>query len=695
MKLNRSILFVLFIGVLSAIALIYFYIIQRDFTKNHREFLISLNSLENSHSDLNYLILQNSVYIYQNQDKIDAKIKELEFEYETLKKSNILEDITYQEINKSIKILKIKIYSYLNNIDDYVMFNARIKNSLLFLDRHIENKILLEAEEKLLFIEANRILKNLYNTKMMVDFDYLKGIDYLLSSDSQDTNIQNYIEKFNLHSLFIVKNYKEYIFLINSVLNDDIDSLLTQTLNEFNNLALKDFNALDIFALIVFTLFLLALSLIIYLLYSYIQKNHILYTTSESLKHSITYDMLTNLYNRKMLETKLPLISKPSVILIDIDSFKNINDIYGNEIGNLLLIELAKFIKNELFDTEELGVFRLGSDEFCVLFDNIDLHEVENIANMLEKKIAQHIFVFDNLKLNIYVNIVINDIFPILENADLALKVLKNIPTKRVEKYTNSLNLKENVQENMRIVEIIKNAILEDRVIPYFQAIVNLQTLRIEKYEALVRIKLEDGTILSPCVFLEVSKKSSQYYEITEIMIRKTIEKARKYPQYRFSLNLSMLDIVNTKITDILFDCYDRNLTIVTRIDIELLESEFLEDTAIVQEFIEKIHSYGSNVLIDDFGSGYSNFSYFSDLNIDTVKIDGSIVKEIAVNDKKLLILKTIHQFTKGMNMVNIAEYVENREIAVMLKEIGVEYAQGYYFSQPLPQPLDSDEVIL
>ena len=184
MKLNRSISLILFIGIVSAIALIYFYIVQRDFTRNHKEFLISVNNLENNYNNLSYLILENSIYIYQNQDKIKMRIKQLEHEYEILKKSAVLKYSEYTEINKAIKTLKTKIYSHINNIDDYVMFNARIKNSLLFLDRYIENKVLLETEEKLLFIKANRILKNLYNTKVMLDLDYLKNLDFLLKSDS-------------------------------------------------------------------------------------------------------------------------------------------------------------------------------------------------------------------------------------------------------------------------------------------------------------------------------------------------------------------------------------------------------------------------------------------------------------------------------------------------------------------------------
>ncbi|MEA2092037.1 MAG: EAL domain-containing protein, partial [Campylobacterota bacterium] len=113
----------------------------------------------------------------------------------------------------------------------------------------------------------------------------------------------------------------------------------------------------------------------------------------------------------------------------------------------------------------------------------------------------------------------------------------------------------------------------------------------------------------------------------------------------------------------------------------------------IVQKFITKLKTYGSKILIDDFGTGYSNFSYFSDLDIDIVKIDGSIVSEIETNERKLHMLTSIHKFSNGMDMKNVAEFVETKEVAILLREIGVEYAQGYYFSPPLPKPLDSDEV--
>jgi len=695
MKIVRSILLVFTIGIISSLALIYFYLIQRDFTKNHREFLILLNNMQRDQSQLNYLILENSIYIYQNQDKIKDKIDELLSECNSLSQSTLLKDTTYKQIDLDFISLKKKVDINLENIENYLMFNAGIKNSLLFLTRHIENSEFLDIKDNHLIIKANHILKHFYNAKKIQDLDYLDKKEFLLKSDSKDKKIQKFIKKFNLHSNFLMNNYPSYLNSVDAILHNNIYDSMIEMNSQFSQLALKDFKALDRFAIILFIIFVLSFSMMIFLLYSYMKKNHKLQVTTESLKHSLTYDQLTDLYNRKALEHKLNHISKPTILLINIDGFKNINDIYGNKIGDSLLIKISKLLVLKFSTYNNADIFRLGGDEFGIVFDNIAKENVCDIARNLEIEISKHKFNFNELKLYISVSIVTNNIFPIMENADLTLKLLKQNPTKRVMRYTDELNLKKSVEENMKIVEIIKDAISNDRIIPYFQPIVNLQTLKIEKYEALVRLKLKDGTILSPFKFLEISKKSSHYYEITRIMIEKVIEIAIKYPQYRFSINLSMLDILNEKLISILFRCFNKNLSVVSRIDIELLESEFLEDTDKVQEFIERIHSYGSKILIDDFGSGYSNFSYFSELDIDIVKIDGSIVSEITDNTRKLHILKTIYQFTTEMEMVNIAEYVENREIAIILKDIGVKYAQGYYFSQPLPKPLESDEVTL
>ena len=176
-------------------------------------------------------------------------------------------------------------------------------------------------------------------------------------------------------------------------------------------------------------------------------------------------------------------------------------------------------------------------------------------------------------------------------------------------------------------------------------------------------------------------------------MIIKTLKVAQEFPNLRFSINVSMIDILNDEFVNLLVENLKENESISSGLDIELLESEGLHDIAKVSDFINKVRKYGSKILIDDFGSGYANFSHFSELDIDIVKIDGSIVSGVTTNKRKLHMLKSIHNFTQGMKLDNIAEYVETKESANLLREIGVRYAQGYYFSKPLEYPLSSDEI--
>ena len=396
--------------------------------------------------------------------------------------------------------------------------------------------------------------------------------------------------------------------------------------------------------------------------------------------------------NRKSFTDNLKGLDNPHVLLINIDSFKHVNDIYGNTTGNKVIQALAQFLFDYFQDIPHYAIYRTGGDEFAILFETIYEEKALQIAHDIHRKIADHTFRFNSLDINLSVSIASNNIKPILENADLALKMIKKDLSNRVIAYKEELNLKTNVRQNLQTIDRIKNAIKEDRVIPYFQPIINLQTQKIEKYEALVRIVLPDGKILAPVHFLETAKKTSYYLLLSAIMVKKTMQVAKEYPQYRFSVNLSMLDILNNGLTNSIFEILKKDPETASRIDIELVESESVVDISLVKEFIDKIHAIGSFILIDDFGSGYSNFSYFADLDIDIVKIDGSLVKEQS-NEKNLHMIKSIYNFSKGLGLVSVAEFVETQEVALVLKEIGIEYAQGYYFSPPVPLPLEYDDV--
>ncbi len=691
MKLSRLILLVLAVGVISAIVLVYFYLLQRDFTKQHREFLISINHLDHSQRELTNIILENSLYTYNNQDEIAEVMSNINQDFQHLKNATILKGKTYIPIRKSLVELKKLIDENLYNIEEYLMINASIKNSLLFLTRYVDKTKYLKKQDKDLFIEAHQILEHFNNMKNMQNLDYLDN-NFLLQSSSADVKTENFINNFNMHSSYMVKNYPQYINITKEILNNKINFYIDENREKFAKLALDDFEVLDTFAFILFGIFIMALFTIMFLFVKYMQENKKLLKTKKSLEYSLTYDQLTSLYNRKAFEEDIYSLSAPHLLIINVDNFKHINDIYGNKVGNILLKELSELIVLKLQD-DELRVYRLGGDEFGVLFENIDPKKALKIAKHLEYEISHYNFIVNDLELNISVSIASNNIEPILENTDLALKLLKKDIAKRVIEYSDDLNLSKDIKHNLKILNFIKNAISEDIIVPYFQPIVDLQTSKIVKYEALVRLMLKDGAILTPQKFLDIAKKTPYYHEITRMMIEKTLQIANQYPQYRFSINISMIDITNDRLVDTLLENLQRYSSSASKIDIELLESESLHEISKVQDFIKRVKRYGCKILLDDFGSGYANFSHFLELDIDIVKIDGSIVSGVDSDEKKLHMLKSIHKFTEGLGLDNIAEFVQSKETVDILRETGIRYAQGYYFGKPLEHPLNSDSL--
>ena len=695
---NKKAIFLLVLfGFFSFSTLVYFYFTQRSFTQNQRTFLLDLDSLDNYNSDITSELLKNALYAYNSQDKIAYEYDAMQKQIEKLKNAEILKNEAYAHIKDDLEeTIDVEIEEFLKEVQDFLILNAAVKNSLVFLSRHVESALQLSKKDQKLYIEALKILDYFKDTRKMQDLDYLRNVNYLLQSDSKDVQTQKFIKTFNLHAAYLMQKFPEFIVVTKKVLNNNIGNSIHDVRRDFSTVSLYDFHYLDIFAFIVFVLLVLYFVLVIYLFIRYYKAHTSVIKTSNSLQHSLTHDYLTGLYNRNAFEKDLQEFQKPAILLANIDAFKEINDVYGNDFGNKVLQMFAKLLNSYLASISKKRIYRVGGDEFAIVFEESTTEDVLRIGKNLEEFIAKKNFALEGVHFNLSVSVAVNDKAPLLENADLALKLIKKEVGKRVILYKEELAIKENWKNNLKIINIIKSALEEDRVVPYFQPIVNLQTLQIEKYEALVRIVLPSKELLSPYAFLAIASKTQYYYEITKRMISKTMKMAKEYPEYRFSINFSMNDIVNGEITDALFDLFETNLEVASRIDIELLETEMmLVDDVRINAFIERLHSYGSKILIDDFGTGYSNFSYFSTLDVDIIKIDASIVKEITTNARKLHMLKSIHNFTSGMDMANVAEFVETKEVALLLKEIGIEYAQGYLFSKPLPEPLENRSVKL
>jgi EAL domain-containing protein (putative c-di-GMP-specific phosphodiesterase class I) len=227
----------------------------------------------------------------------------------------------------------------------------------------------------------------------------------------------------------------------------------------------------------------------------------------------------------------------------------------------------------------------------------------------------------------------------------------------------------------------LKQAIEEDRIVPVFQPIVDCKTQEIVKYESLMRIKNDDGTYIAPIHFLDLAKKNKMYHKLTKIMINKTFE-VFKNSDKQVSINISVEDILNKEIYEYIMVKLDK-CKISHNIVFEIIESEGIENFNEVFTFINEVKKFDAKISIDDFGTGYSNFDYLMKLKVHYIKIDGSMIKNINTDQNSMMITQTIVEFAKKMEIETIAEFVYSKEVYDKVLELGVDYAQGYYFGKP------------
>jgi len=402
---------------------------------------------------------------------------------------------------------------------------------------------------------------------------------------------------------------------------------------------------------------------------------------------AIRYDVTAIMNPLKQLNDFIDTANLPMVVLMKIENFEDIENFYGQKIiqsiENSFATQLMGFIPEQLnvkniFVLRD-GEFAIGIDKTqCIMSDKEMFEGLSHVQNEIENA---HINIGE---LDYDVSVLISFAYgeQTLENAKFGIKKL--IESKQNIIFANDLAQKEHDKalENIKVLKMVKSAIEAKKIISYFQPIVDNATQKIVKYESLVRLIDEDGKLVSPFFFLEISKKGKYYTQITSMVLDNSFE-ALGLTDKDISINLSALDIEKDQIKEKLFTLLQEHKEDAHRIVIELLEEEEFKDFAVIKEFIAKVKSLGVRIAIDDFGSGYSNFQRLLDYQPDILKIDASLVKNIVTNKFSLSTVKTMVVFAKEQNMEVIAEYVENKEIYDVLCTLGVDYSQGYYFGKP------------
>ncbi|WP_304743002.1 bifunctional diguanylate cyclase/phosphodiesterase [Sulfuricurvum sp.] len=394
-------------------------------------------------------------------------------------------------------------------------------------------------------------------------------------------------------------------------------------------------------------------------------------------------DPLTGLKNRTALYNDLERGGvEITLMLLNIDRFSTVNDYFGYEIGDSLL----KVFAQHLLDTTGHDyLYRISGDEFAIIcvgriFDDALRDQMIEHINKLENfkyNVAGH-----DISINITSGVAHATYSDVYNLAHMAFKEAKERQAKLIF-FNDNTALTEKTRNNIWMINKIKSAIEEDRIVPYFQGIVDTSTRQIVKYEALIRLVESNGTVLSPFWFLEHAKKSKLYDKLTRIMIQKTFDVFEKN-NYEFSLNLTVQDIVSDETREFLYQILESSPA-ANRLVFEIVESEGIVNYEVVVEFIHTVKGFGCKIAIDDFGTGYSNFSYLSKLDVDYIKIDGSLIKNINQDEDHLFTVESILFFAHRKGIKTIAEFVEDEAIFAKMVELGIDYSQGYLFSTPKP----------
>lgn len=426
---------------------------------------------------------------------------------------------------------------------------------------------------------------------------------------------------------------------------------------------------------------------------------------ANEMTYQATHDVLTNLINRREFERRLELVIQSSkhqetqhtMLYLDLDQFKVINDTSGHAAGDDLLRQLTVLMQDKLRQNDALA--RLGGDEFGVLLENCAPEPALHIAESLRQTVCDFHFVWQDKVFPVGVSIGVVTfrnggilLADVLRMADAACYVAKDKGRNRVHVYTQEDSDLAQHQGEMGWVGRIQKALDEEQFVLYMQKILPLhaQHQATPHGEVLIRMRGDDGTLIAPMAFIPAAERYGLMPAIDRWVVRKTLDYcadliARNKPVGTVAINLSGTSLCDENFLEFVLAQLEIFKVRPRQICFEITETAAISNLAMAGVFIRELKAKGCLFSLDDFGSGMSSFNYLKHLQIDYLKIDGAFVKDMLQDPIDCAMVESINHIGHLMGIKTIAEFVENAQIEEKLREIGVDFAQGYGVEKPKP----------
>lgn len=423
-----------------------------------------------------------------------------------------------------------------------------------------------------------------------------------------------------------------------------------------------------------------------------------------SLEYLATHDSLTGVYNRREFEQKLregirhckQLKQELTLLFMDLDQFKVVNDTCGHKAGDALIKQLSQQLNDVVAGKGLLA--RLGGDEFGVILQNDAVDSSHIIANQLLNVVKDFRFIWDNRMFAMGISIGVAEWHDQVETpeqlmsmADAACYMAKELGRNQVHTYSSEDRKMQRYESELKWVSQINEALENDKFCLYYQHYYPLsKVVDGHHYEILLRMYDDEGNVVPPAAFLPAAERYGLTSQVDIWVIRNTFKWLSQNPKHLEQLcwcniNLSGHSLADNDLRRHVLTAFEEFSIPYSKICFEITESMAIVKMEETLRFINTFKKLGCVFALDDFGSGFSSYSYLKNLPVDCVKIDGSFVKDLLVDPVDLAMVCSMKDVAKAMSMTTVAEFVESKEIMIELGKIGVDFAQGFGVAKPAP----------
>jgi len=668
---------------------------KRTYFKDNLVIIKELQTLETDVSIVESEVLRSSAFLYYNYDTIHQALARVETHLDFLNRNAHIRLPAHAGVLHELSLFVSEFRKYRETIDQHLTLNASLKNSIIYIPAlQIRAYDILDVhdptEQRLLWL-ISRINASIFVAKNALDTDfvgeiksYRKELRAIAPFVSQEK--KRLLETLTLHLDHFFEAFPKYMQTLHRLLDSPIRQHAARIRTRFQETTQAELSSLDQTSRILLTLYLLSLAIVVVFIFHTQRENRRLFGLKSKLECSLVTDTLTGLKNRTAFQQRKEKMLAPCLVLINIDRFKHINEFYGAQIGDIVLRKTADRLRSILAKQSGEEVFRLGGDDFGVLCeqDQTDV-DFEALARCYHDALDGFHVEAEGVRIDLAFTLGLSrESDRLFETADMALKFAKRSQRKLHTVYSDEIDQRESIESNIKTIQTVRDALAEDRILPYFQPIYNIRKHQTTRHEALARIEPqhEGDDVLAPFHFLDAAKEAKLSGRITLEILRKTLGIVQKHAG-TFSVNISAADVEDLDNRNEIIALLEAAGDLSGRIVFEILESEEIGDYEAMDDFIRSVKRFGCEVAIDDFGSGYSNFEKILKLDIDYLKLDGSLIKKIDYDRHTEWIVRTILEFARHAGFKSVAEYVHSKAVYDKVVELGFDYAQGYFIGKP------------